>query len=336
MTLTSMPEAVRYAKRPVELNASEGDHVLVVTDLGMPRDVVDALVAGAHSLGHDVSVVTYSTLDRHDAEPPRTVADAMVAADVALLATSRPVAHTTATVRAAAAGTRCVFMDGITLDMLCHGAATADYDRMARLAAVLAEEWNNGTSVRLRSRFGTDLVAGIDGRRAWQMAGRAFHASWFGLSGCCAFPDGEVGVAPVEGTANGTLVFDASLQTLGALEDPIRLTIVDSRIVSIDGGWQADRMRADLEALDDEASYYCPAEIAIGINESAELTGLLREDKKLLGSCHVAYGANDDIGGTVAARTHVDGLMHRPTVEIDGRVVVADGIVQVGAVETRP
>jgi 2,5-dihydroxypyridine 5,6-dioxygenase len=336
MTLTSMLEAVRYAKRPVELNATGGDHVLVVTDFGMSSDVVRALVIGAHSLGHDVSVVSYSTPDRRDAEPPGTVADAMVAADVALLATSRPIAHTAATLRAAAAGTRCVFMDGITLEMLCHGAATADYDQMARLAEALAAEWNGGTSVRVSSRFGTDLVASIHGRRAWQMAGRAFRESWFGLSGCCAFPDGEVGVAPVEGTANGTLVFDASLQTLGALEEPIRLTIVESRIVSIEGGWQADRMRADLEALDDEASYYCPAEIAIGINESAELTGLLREDKKLLGSCHVAYGANDDIGGTVAARTHVDGLMRRPTVEIDGQVVVADGILQVGAVEAQP
>jgi leucyl aminopeptidase (aminopeptidase T) len=161
------------------------------------------------------------------------------------------------------------------------------------------------------------------------MAGRVFSESWFGLSGCCAFPDGEVGLAPVEGTANGTLVFDASTQTLGPLEEPVRLEIVDSMIVSIDGGWQAAKLKAQLEVLDDPNAYYCPAEIAIGINEAAQFTGLLREDKKILGSCHIAYGANDDLGGTVSARTHVDGLLLQPTIEVDGELLVEEGVVQV-------
>jgi leucyl aminopeptidase (aminopeptidase T) len=331
--LTSQLEAVRYARRPVELNARPGDVVLIVTDLDMPRDVADALFAGAHSLGHEVAVVTSSARAAHGAEPSAPVAAAMAAADVVLLATSKGAAHTAATQRAAQAGARVVFMEEVTLDMLCRGAATADYDEVGRLASVLGARWNAGSRVKVTSQFGTDLEAGIDGRRAWEMAGRAFSESWFALSGCCAFPDGEVGLAPVEGTANGTVVFDASTQTLGPLEEPVRLEIVDSMIVGIEGGWQARAMREQLEALDDPNAFYCPAEIAIGINGSAELTGLLREDKKLLGSCHIAYGANDDLGGTVAARTHVDGLIRHPTIQIDDETVVRDGVVLVAPTE---
>jgi leucyl aminopeptidase (aminopeptidase T) len=251
----------------------------------------------------------------------------MVAADLALLATRRGLAHTEATLRAARSGTRCIFMDGVTLDMLCHGAAAADYDKVAQLAAQLGRRWNKGSTVRIRSDLGGDLVASIAGRRAWELAGRVFSESWFGLSGCCAFPDGECGVAPVEGTANGTVVFDMSTQSLGTLTEPICLEIVDSWIIGVTGGRQADQLRVELESAGDENAYYCPAEIAIGINEAAHETGLLREDKKLLGSCHVAYGANSDIGGEIHSSVHVDGLIRKPTIEIDGEAVVVDGVI---------
>lgn len=327
--MTSMVEAVRYARRPIELNARPGDTVLIVTDLGMPRDVVDALFAGAHSLGHEVSIAEFTPRATHGLEPPDTVARAMAAADIALLATSTATAHTLATTRAIEHGTRCVFMEEVTLDMLCHGAATADYDQVARLAAALQSKWNDGKYVKVTSSFGTDLEANIEGRRSWPLAGRSFSEPWFALQGCCAFPDGECGIAPVEGTANGTVVFDTTVHTVGLLEDPVRLEVADSKVVSISGGRQADKLRQDLEEHGDENSYYCPAEIAIGINEAARVTGLLREDKKLLGSCHIAYGTNSDIGGTVKARMHIDGLMRQPTIEIDGEAVVREGMIQV-------
>jgi aminopeptidase len=325
--MTSMHEAIRYSRRPIELNAKPGDHVLVVSDLETPKEVLDALVSAALSLDHEVSLVTYAADLRTSAEPPMPVAHAMIAADLALLATRRGLAHTDATVSAAQSGTRCIFMDGVTLGMLCHGAAAADYDRVAELAAGLGARWNAGSTVRVRSGLGGDLVASIAGRRAWELAGRVFSESWFGLSGCCAFPDGECGVAPVEGTANGTVVFDMSTQSLGQLTEPICLEVVDSRIVGVAGGRQADQLRAELEAAGDENAYYCPAEIAIGINEAAQETGLLREDKKLLGSCHIAYGANSDIGGKVSSLVHVDGLIRKPTIEIDGEAIVVDGVI---------
>jgi 2,5-dihydroxypyridine 5,6-dioxygenase len=325
--MTSMHEAIRYAVRPIELNAQPGDHVLIVSDLETPKEILDALTSAAISAGHDVSLSIYAADLQKSGEPPRAVAEAMAASDIALLATRRGLAHTTATLEAAKSGTRCVFMEGLTLDMLCHGAATADYDSVGRLAAQIGARWNAGSTVRVRSGLGGDLVASIAGRRAWEMAGRVFRESWFGLSGCCAFPDGECGVAPVEGTANGTVVFDMSTQSLGVLVEPIRLEIVDSRIVGVTGGRQAEQLIAELEAAGDESAYYCPAEIAIGINGSAQETGLLREDKKLLGTCHIAYGANSDIGGNVHSAIHVDGLIRKPSVDIDGEPVVVDGVI---------
>ena len=41
------------------------------------------------------------------------------------------------------------------------------------------------------------------------------------------------------------------------------------------------------------------AELGIGTNESATLTGNVLEDEKILGTAHVAFGASAAIGGTV-------------------------------------
>jgi len=40
---------------------------------------------------------------------------------------------------------------------------------------------------------------------------------------------------------------------------------------------------------------------------------------------HIAIGDNHVIGGTVTSELHLDGLLLRPTVELDGRIIVQDG-----------
>ena len=67
------------------------------------------------------------------------------------------------------------------------------------------------------------------------------------------------------------------------------------------------------------------AELGIGTNEKAKLTGNVIEDEKLLGTCHVAFGASAAIGGTVQVPVHLDCVVMRPTVTVDGTEVVRDG-----------
>jgi leucyl aminopeptidase (aminopeptidase T) len=67
------------------------------------------------------------------------------------------------------------------------------------------------------------------------------------------------------------------------------------------------------------------AELGIGTNEKAILTGNLLEDEKILGTAHVAFGASAAIGGTVQVPVHLDCVVMRPTVTVDGREIVRDG-----------
>ena len=67
------------------------------------------------------------------------------------------------------------------------------------------------------------------------------------------------------------------------------------------------------------------AELGIGTNEKAILTGVVLEDEKILGTCHVAFGASAGIGGTVQVPVHIDCVVMKPEISIDGEPLLRDG-----------
>ena len=67
------------------------------------------------------------------------------------------------------------------------------------------------------------------------------------------------------------------------------------------------------------------AEFGIGTNPNARLIGNVLEDEKVLGTCHIALGDNSTFGGKVRAGIHVDGIFLRPTVELDGKIIMKKG-----------
>ena len=55
------------------------------------------------------------------------------------------------------------------------------------------------------------------------------------------------------------------------------------------------------------------------------MTGNILEDEKLLGTAHVAFGASQAIGGRIQVPVHLDCVILRPVVSIDGTEIVRDG-----------
>lgn len=317
-------QALANVRAALQRSVSAGESLLIVTDTRTETRVQEILVSAAETLRIPNEHMSSSVVPVPNAEPAADVAAAMVEHDVVVVATSVPIAHTEAVREANASGTRFVSMDGINFDMLAGGGAGADYEKIHELGLKLEQHWNQARHVRLASALGTEFEADVTGRESWRFDGSPFRADWFLLTGC-AFPDGEVGIAPLEGSANGIVVWDASVHWLGLLDEPIRLTVEDGWVTSIDGGAQAVDLASRLDELNDRNSYYCPAEIAIGINPDARITGTMREDKKALGTVHIATGTNIDIGGTITAKSHIDGLIRTPTLWLDGKLIVDDG-----------
>lgn len=317
-----------YAKIPFALNVEPGDSVLIVADTETDALCWQALAAAGESHGAKVTVALSTPVAEHGYEPPEPIAAAMWASDHVMLTTSRAIAHSEAAKRCQRERRTIFFMEEITQDMLSGGATLEDYERMQDLGRRVMDAWTSAEHVHVTTAEGTDFECSVAGREGLYIAGKAFISDTLEMC-CCAFPDGESVIAPREGSGNGVVVFDTTAHAVGRIREPMRLTIEDGVVVRIDGGAEAETWRRILEAQDDTESWKFPAEIAIGLNPRATVKGVLREDKKILGTCHMAVGTNADFGGTVKAKVHMDGLMRYPTIRFDDVVVVEAGRIAI-------
>jgi leucyl aminopeptidase (aminopeptidase T) len=302
------------------LGIQPGERFAIVVDTRTDEEIPRELTRATIEAGGDPIVVTIAPRPSSGAEPPGPAAAAMAAADVVLCAASTSLYHTSAKAAAQRAGARGDFNAPYRADAWREGAMTADFVAIRARAERLAERWRGVQEVRVSSPAGTDLRATVTGREpmAW-------------LTGICrnpgevsALPGGEVSLPPVEGTAEGVIVWERVASDLGALAEPIRIDVRSGRAVTVHGrDRSADRLREILASVRDADNI---GEIGIGLNPVARIRDEITEAKKALGTVHIALGDSaNEYGGLVECDVHLDGLVMAPTVEFDGVPVVVDG-----------
>ena len=112
--------------------------------------------------------------------------------------------------------------------------------------------------------------------------------------------------------------------SLGVISPPIHLTVHGGNITEIKGGGQAEVMRRLLADMDDSGMYNI-AELGIGLNPCSQVSGNMMEDEGAYGTCHIGIGDNSDFGGIVKAKSHIDLIMRRSTIVIDGETIQDEG-----------
>ncbi len=320
-------EMASAAKGIVEdcLDVQPGEEVLVIAD---PRKVgvAQSIATAANAIDAEVITAIMPLLDSHGNEPLDTIADAMETADVAFTCTSHAITHTRARLRAAEAGTRIGVLRSVTEDMMVEGAMTVDFEMLRRRTEALADIITDAETAHVTSDKGTDVEFSLDGCQSFSLDGY-FHEEY----GFATLPPGEAPTHPKEGTANGTIVIDVSMDNLGQLDEPIELTLEDGFVVDVNGGADADALETIFNENDDNGRNL--AEFAIGTNPKAKLIGNLAEDKKKAGTIHFAVGDNESLGGTTKSEIHLDGVIKTPTVRLDDTVIVDEGVLQTDLLE---
>jgi len=297
------------------MGISPGEEVLVVCN-PVTEEIGALMRIEAQGDGADATLAVISERDSAAAEPPQAVAAAMAAADVVLAPTIQSLSHTAARKAASEAGVRIGTLPGVTEEMLGR-LMTGDLDEIRRRGWAVVTALNRGTEARITCRHGSDLRIGLQGRMGIVDAGELGNKGAFGNLPC-----GEGFIAPLEGTTEGTLVVDGSIAEIGLLDTPVSLTVREGNLVEATGDDGARLMELLTEHGEDGTNV---AELGIGTNEEAILTGNILEDEKILGTCHVAFGASAAIGGTVQVPVHLDCVVLEPTVEIDGETIVSGG-----------
>lgn len=309
---------LKGAKKLVDVctKTKPGENVLVVTDMANTK-IARTIVTIALDRGAETMMMVMEPRKRAGQEPPKAVAEAMKAADVVFIPVGYSITHTHAVKEAAEAGTRLIVMTDFTEDMMAYGGIEADFHKIKPICQGVAEKFNEGKKIHLTSPGGTDLQMDIAGRR-----GNALYCV-VEPGEFSTVPTIEANVSPVEGTANGRIVADASIPYLGigVLDEAVTVTVKDGFITSIGGGRQAELLKKNLIEQKDP-NVYNIAEIGVGLNPKCRMCGIMLEDEGVISTCHIGIGTSITLGGTVKAAVHYDLLMWAPKVVVDEEIVI--------------
>ncbi len=304
----------------VSIGAKPGERILIITEASK-MSIAESLAAAAFAAGSEPVITVMIPREVDGAEPPEPIAAAMLASDAFICVVGKSITHTNAVKKAKEGGSRGVVLTQFSEDMMIHGGIECDFAAIAPECIEFAKVMAGAKKIHLTSPFGTDLTFSAEGRR-----GNALYCM-VKPGQFSTIPTIEANVSPLEGTPNGRIVADASVPYIGigVLDEPVVCEVKDGFITSMTGGSQAKRLYEDLLAKGDPNCFNV-AELGIGLNPNCYFCGFMLEDEGVRGSCHIGIGTSITLGGTVKAKSHYDLIMTKATVDVDGRIIMKDGV----------
>jgi len=301
--------------------AKPGEKILILTDDG--SFAIGMTMYEYTRQFFDATLVCMKPRITHGDAATACIEAAMQDADVIFGATTFSVYNTAARISACEKGARFVNMSDYSMQMLEEGCLFVDFagmkDSLDHMASRIV-----GHEICVTTAAGTNLRTSIEGRHADIGYGRSIRPGESSSP-----PNVECAVGPADDSMEGVLVVDGSvpLPGVGVIEEPIRIVFQKGKIVSIEGGRQAEVLRETLASYHDERVYLA-AEVGFGMNRASRLNGRMLEDEGTYGTMHIGIGNNLSYGGTCDTPVHIDLIMKKATAVVDGVCVMKDGELQ--------
>lgn len=299
------------------MGVKKGEKVLIITDTEKQK-IGEVLFKAAVEAEAKTMLVKMLPRSRDGEEPPEAIAEMMKEVDVIIAPTKYSLTHTQSRRKANRAGARIATMPGITEDMVSHGGMSADFSKIERNIKRVYRKIKGRKKVKITTESGTDLVMSLKGRD-WitEDTGICHKKGEF-----TNLPAGELFIAPVEGTAEGKLVIDGSFLEL--LSEPVKVTVKDGHATRIIGAKNAVKL-LNKGGRDGRNI----GKLGIGMNPNAKIIGNVLEDGKVLGTIHIGFGDNFTFGGRVRCGVRADGVIKKPTLLLDDKVIIKNGELKV-------
>jgi leucyl aminopeptidase (aminopeptidase T) len=217
--------------------------------------------------------------------------------------------------------TRCASMPGVERRME-ETAFRADYQQVKKYATTIAMMLNDAVGAEIVFSTGEKLYIDLRNRVAEADTGDCTQTGQF-----INFPSGEAAKVPYEAAQDEINAFGES-KTQGIWPviyegELVKYIIKNNRIVEIIGNdKKAEEMRLFFKENDTRRNI---AELGIGCNPKAVITGNVLEDEKV--GLHIAYGMSIHLGGKVKSDVHED-ICYSKGCPVEGTTVVllnADG-----------
>jgi len=320
------------ARNAVEvcMSVTDGEHVLILTDQST-LEVGRAIAKAAKKVtGGNVKLrVLEDYVERPATELPAAIAKEIPWANVTFLAVEgKPgeLAMRMTFVRTALKYARHAHMPDITRELMETGMC-ADYARISELTKKIEAVVKNARRARVVNPSGTELEVEFHPSWRWTIDDGLFHQK--GMLG--NLPAGEIFTAAHR--ANGKMVIDElgdwfTSKYCYLKDTPVTLEVKDSRADLSSVKCANENLGRELvEYLSTDSNSNRLGEFAIGTNVFlTRLTGNMLQDEKFP-SAHCAFGdpLREETGADWESKTHVDGLMLKCSIWIDGRKIMDEG-----------
>ncbi len=326
MRATTLTLVELFRQQLAASRLSSGQVCLAITDTAWDPAYAAACLEAAQALGARASLVTLEA----DRPVPGTSLAPCVHADLVAYMTAHTLHYRPEIGAALDAGAR-VLAVMQPLSVLRRLTFDQEVKRRVTAGAALLDP---ARSIRISSEAGTDLVMDKTGRRAlahYGVADEPGHLDFWSA--------GMVQAAQLEGTLEGRLVLDGGdcCFSLGLfIEQPTTLTFERGRVVALEGGRDAARIRAALEAGGTEAAYMA-GHMAWGMDPRARWEMPLpqfadgrfsgADAEAFDGNVQIEIGSNDDVafGGRNRSTVHLGLCLRRASLWLDEAPVIVRG-----------
>ena len=300
---------------------NEGEKILIVADnLPRPAHLGQTLLDAMLEMGLDTTLAVIPPRKIDGGEPTAAVAAAMKAVNAIFsVAEGATIAHTTARKESTALGVRFHLITALEEDLKNCELKKEDIELVRDRTKKIAKTLKEGRRAKVSTKAGTDITFEIG-------PGRAVLAVYPSNPNNGTIPYyAESAVAPIEGTAEGTIVVDLAFRNWNyLLEEPLKITVKGGKAVEMTGAKKDYDILWKIATTDENASNI--AELGIGTCHflPREMRGTSLDFARY-GTAHIALGRNNDIGGNTMSRIHQDVLFNNPTITIDDQCIMRDG-----------
>ena len=328
----TIKEGVRQAIENC-LKVRKGENIVVITDQET-QEIGTALRTAAEKIaGKPAQFFVMEDFGQRPIPFPKVIADALKTADVSIYAGQgakgelqtfrKPMLETVD----ANPKLRHAHMIGITPEIMKDGMCS-DYKEIQRISKLVYDKVRDAKEIQVVTDKGCDFTGRFNPELKWIVSdGDIRPKHWSNL------PDGEVFTCPAD--LNGKVVIDGCLgdfftERYGSLaKTPIRIEVKNGRAIRETLQCKDDRLRQEYEqyVFETDENSNRVGEFAIGTN-----TGLTRliynllQDEKFPG-IHIAFGSPypDKTGAAWDSKGHVDGVIKKTTIAVDGELLMDNG-----------
>ncbi|MDL2253049.1 leucyl aminopeptidase [Ruminococcaceae bacterium OttesenSCG-928-I18] len=314
------------------IQVKKGESVLITTDSKAKFRVAEEIAKTANALGAKVMLAWHTTplgygsvTEPYLPEPLTVCADKT---DVWIELNDQWLLYSSMWDRAVSNGrTRQIQLGGLSIEQIVRCIGDIDIPVQIEFQNTVQEMTKKAKHMRITSKAGTDIEFDND-------PNRPVNSEIMYDTPGAHFLIGQIGWAPKEETINGKIVIDGSISgggdaELGVIDNPVTYTVEKGRLTHIEGGAEADIIRAYFESLNDP-NMYIPAHVCYGFNPNARLEGTMTEDERVWGSTEWGFGhqgSNFTAGEPRVAKSHIDGICLKSSVWLDGTQITKEGVV---------